>query len=559
MDKKITAVIAVIIIVVAAVGVYFVMNNDGNGGNNNTSSNVHAVTLDGVVAEEDNVLNGSYPIQRNLVLVTNGEPDGNVAAFLSWVTSEEGQTILGGEFVKLTEFTTEIEPDPNGQTTIALGGSTSLSETADKLARAYMEKYDFMTVTVAGGGSGAGESQCLSGEFDIGMLSRDLSDSGREQGLVDRMIGQDGVAVIVNIEGVDNLTMEQVAGIFSGEITNWSEVGGPDEAIRVIIREDGSGTRDCFDTAMEGVDSGYVCTQNAVVCQATGTVITNVQTTYGSIGYISIGQVHTIYDDEEPTVSGPHAVSLNGVEATEDNVLNGTYAIQRNLVLVTNGEPDGNVAAFLSWVTSEEGQTILGGEFVKLTEFTTEIEPDPNGQTTIALGGSTSLSETADKLARAYMEKYDFMTVTVAGGGSGAGESQCLSGEFDIGMLSRDLSDSGREQGLVDRMIGQDGVAVIVNIEGVDNLTMEQVAGIFSGEITNWSEVGGPDEAIRVIIREDGSGTRDCFDTAMEGVDSGYVCTQNAVVCQATGTVITNVQTTYGSIGYISVGQVANL
>ena len=294
MDKKITAVIAVIIIVVAAVGVYFVMNNDGNGGNNNTSSNVHAVTLDGVVAEEDNVLNGSYQIQRNLVLVTNGEPDGNVAAFLSWVTSEEGQTILGGEFVKLTEFTTEIEPDPNGQTTIALGGSTSLSETADKLARAYMEKYDFMTVTVAGGGSGAGESQCLSGEFDIGMLSRDLSDSGREQGLVDRMIGQDGVAVIVNIEGVDNLTMEQVAGIFSGEITNWSEVGGPDEAIRVIIREDGSGTRDCFDTAMEGVDSGYVCTQNAVVCQATGTVITNVQTTYGSIGYISIGQLGSL-------------------------------------------------------------------------------------------------------------------------------------------------------------------------------------------------------------------------------------------------------------------------
>ena len=187
-----------------------------------------------------------------------GEPTGNVAAFLSYVMSEEGQTILGEEFVKLTEFETEIAPSESGQRTIALGGSTSLSETADKLAAAYMEKYPFMTVTVQGGGSGAGESQCVSGEFDIGMLSRDLSDSGRADGLVDHMIGQDGVAVIVNVEGVEGLTTAQVAQIFSGEITNWSQVGGPDQSIQVVIREDGSGTRDCFDSAMEGVDEDFV-------------------------------------------------------------------------------------------------------------------------------------------------------------------------------------------------------------------------------------------------------------------------------------------------------------
>ena len=302
-NKQIYAIIAVIIIVVAAVGVYFALgNNGGENSDDDTPDDAKVtMTLNGVVASEENVLNGTYPIQRNLVLVTNGEPTGNVAAFLSWVTvaaflswvtSEEGQTILGEEFVKLTEFTTEIQPDPNGQTTIALGGSTSLSETMDKLTRAYMEKYDFMELTVQGGGSGAGESQCHSGEFDIGMLSRDLSQKYADMGLKPITIGQDGVAVIANIDGVVGLTAEQVLGIFSGEIKNWSEVGGPNEPIRVVIREDGSGTRDCFDSYLEGLDENFVCTQAATVCQATGTVITNVQNTYGAIGYISIGQVN---------------------------------------------------------------------------------------------------------------------------------------------------------------------------------------------------------------------------------------------------------------------------
>lgn len=289
MDKKITAILVVVIIIVAAAAVY--VGFGGSSDEDDNSSSAHAITLDGVEPTEDNVLHGNYSISRNLVLVTNGEPTGNVAAFLSYVMSEEGQTILGEEFVKLTEFETEIAPVETGDRVITLGGSTSLSETADKLAAAYMEKYDFMTVTVQGGGSGAGESQCLSGEFDIGMLSRDLSEDGASKGLVDHMIGQDGVAVIANVDGVEELTTVQVAQIFSGEITNWSQVGGPDMSIQVIIREDGSGTRDCFDSAMEGVDSDFVSTQNAVICQSTGLVISNVQNTDGSIGYISIGQL----------------------------------------------------------------------------------------------------------------------------------------------------------------------------------------------------------------------------------------------------------------------------
>ena len=290
MDKKITAILVVVIIIVAAAAVYVGFggsSDDNNGGSND----VHAVTLDGVVASEDNVLNGTYSISRNLVLVTMGEPTGNVKAFLDWIMSEEGQNILGEEFVKLTEYTTAAAPSESGDVNIVMGGSTSLSETATKLAERYMEKYPFMTISIQGGGSGVGESSCESGEFDIGMLSRDLSSEGAAAGLIDHMIGQDGVAVIANVEGVENLTTAQVAQIFSGEITNWNQVGGPDQTIQVVIREDGSGTRDCFDSAMEGVDEDFVSTQNAVTCQSTGLVISNVQTTAGSIGYISIGQL----------------------------------------------------------------------------------------------------------------------------------------------------------------------------------------------------------------------------------------------------------------------------
>lgn len=291
MDKKIAAIVAVLVLIVAAIGVYAMIG--GSSDSNDGESNVHAVKLNGVEPKDSNVINGTYDIKRNLVLVTKGEPTGNVAAFLSWITSEDGQAILGEEFVKLTSYTTEVVADENGKTTLVMGGSTSLSETADKLAAAYMKKYPFMNISVQGGGSGQGETGADNGSFDIGMLSRDMS-SKYAGNLVPIVIGQDGVAVIVNTVGVENLTLDQVAKIFSGEIRNWKEVGGSDKSIQVIIREDGSGTRECFDKTMTGVDSNWSVKTGAVSCSSTGLVISQVQTTEGSIGYISIGQVGNI-------------------------------------------------------------------------------------------------------------------------------------------------------------------------------------------------------------------------------------------------------------------------
>ena len=554
MDNKIIAVAAVVILLVAGVGAYMFLGNDGN----DDSSTAHAIKYDGVVPSEDNVLNGTYSIQRNLVLVTKGEPTGNVACFLNWITSAEGQEILGKEFVKLDEskFTSFTAPSQDGKTTIACGGSTSINETMTKLAQAYMAKYPYMNITVSGGGSGVGEKSTDSGIFDIGMLSRDMG-SAYEGNLVPVNIGRDGVAIIANITGVENLSAEQVAKIFSGEITNWNQVGGPDKAIGVITREDGSGTRECFENAMKVADSSWTLIDKCITQNSTGGVIGLVQTTEGTIGYISIGQLGAL---SGKVVSGPHALEYNGIEASESNVLNGTYSIQRNLVLVTKGEPTGNVACFLNWITSAEGQEILGKEFVKLDEskFTSFTAPSQDGKTTIACGGSTSINETMTKLAQAYMAKYPYMNITVSGGGSGVGEKSTDSGIFDIGMLSRDMG-SAYEGNLVPVNIGRDGVAIIANITGVENLSAEQVAKIFSGEITNWNQVGGPDKAIGVITREDGSGTRECFENAMKATDSSWTLKDNCNTQNSTGGVIGLVQSAEGTIGYISIGQLETL
>lgn len=295
MNSKTLGIVAAVLVAVFVVAAYAAISGDdgGDGNDGEEKGAAHAVTLNGVEAVDSNIVNGTYDIKRNLVLVTKGAPEGNVAAFLSWVTSEEGQEVLGKEFVKLPSCTTETAPERSGKTTISLGGSTSLSETADALAAAYMAKYGFMTITVQGGGSGAGEKQCDAGVFDIGMLSRDMS-AKYEGSLVPICIGQDGVAVIVNVAGVTDLTTEQVAKIFNGMYTNWNQVGGPDRSIQVISREDGSGTRECFDNVMKGCVDGWSLLDHCVSCPSTGQVIDNVQSTDGSIGYISIGQVSRV-------------------------------------------------------------------------------------------------------------------------------------------------------------------------------------------------------------------------------------------------------------------------
>ena len=562
MDKKILAIIVVVIVAIAGVGGYLLLKDDKP-----SSDGTYAVSIDGVAATEDNVTNNTYKIQRNLIVCIKGELENapyDVQNFLNYVTSADGQAVLAEEFVPLPESEMTQTTAPTQEISLDISGSTTIEPIMNKLVEAYTAKYADAGVTirinVSGGGSGVGASNAASGQSDIGMCSRDLKDEETAQGLSSVQIGRDGVAVIVNNAGVKNLTLEQVAKIYSGEITNWKEIGGNDKAIAVIARDDASGTRECFDEKMEAALPGWKMKAGVPEHNSTGAVLTQVKNTEGAIGYVSIG---ALKDLEDPTT---YAVDVDSVEATEDNVTNGTYKIQRNLIVCIKGELSEApyaVQNFLNYVTSEKGQAVLAEEFVPLSAGQMTDTVAPIQDIILDISGSTTIEPIMNKLVEAYEAEYKdagvTIRITVSGGGSGVGASNAASGQSDIGMCSRDLKDEETAQGLTSVQIGRDGVAVIVNNAGVENLTLEQIAKIYSGEITNWNQVGGNDKLIAVIARDDSSGTRECFDEKMEEALEGWEMKTGVPEQNSTGAVLTQVQNTDGAIGYVSIGALKDL
>lgn len=232
---------------------------------------------------------------------------------------------------------------------ITLAGSTSMEKLANAMAEAFMEKYPNVTVAPEFTGSGAGLESLAKGTVDIGDASRALSDDEKADGAVENIVAIDGIAVITDPENaVSDITSEQLAQIYTGEITNWSDLGGADEQIVVIGREAGSGTRDAFEELNDVKDA---C-KYAQELDSTGAVLAKVAATPGAIGYVSLDVV----DD---TVK---ALQLNSVDATEDNILAGTYVLQRPFVMATMGEiseQNDLVKAFFDFIHSEEGQQVI--------------------------------------------------------------------------------------------------------------------------------------------------------------------------------------------------------
>ena len=242
---------------------------------------------------------------------------------------------------------TTASADLSGKITLA--GSTSMEKLANAMAEAFMEKYPNVTVAPEFTGSGAGLESLAKGTVDIGDASRALSDDEKAGGAVENIVAIDGIAVITDSENaVSDITSEQLAQIYTGEITNWSDLGGADEQIVVIGREAGSGTRDAFDELNDVKDA---C-KYAQELDSTGAVLAKVAATPGAIGYVSLDVV----DD---TVK---ALQLNSVDATEDNILAGTYVLQRPFVMATMGEiseQNDLVKAFFDFIHSEEGQQVI--------------------------------------------------------------------------------------------------------------------------------------------------------------------------------------------------------
>ena len=233
--------------------------------------------------------------------------------------------------------------------TVSLAGSTSMEKLCEAMSESFMSENPDITVTVEYTGSGAGLESLASGSVDIGNSSRSLKDEEKEAGAVENIVALDGIAVITDKENtVKDLTSEQLAAIYQGQIKNWKELGGNDEAIVVIGREAGSGTRDAFEEILEVVDS---CAY-AQELDSTGGVLAKVASTPGAIGYVSLDVV----DD---TVN---AESIDGVEPTEEQILAGAYLLQRPFVMATNGEISEQSEAVQKWfeyIASDAGKEVI--------------------------------------------------------------------------------------------------------------------------------------------------------------------------------------------------------
>ena len=227
--------------------------------------------------------------------------------------------------------------------TVNTDGSTSMADVMGVLTETYREVQPGVTVNYSGTGSGSGIEGVLAGTCDIGLSSRELKDSETEQGAVAHVVALDGVAVIVNPEnGVADLTVEQIADIYTGKVSNWSELGGDDAPIAVYGREDGSGTRSAFEEIV-GVEGECAYTNEY---GSTGDVIGNVAGNANAIGYASLSAV----DDSVK------AVAVGGVTPTEATVKDGSYAIQRPFLMVTKDGVELSPAAqaFLEYATSPD-------------------------------------------------------------------------------------------------------------------------------------------------------------------------------------------------------------
>lgn len=257
----------------------------------------------------------------------------------------------------------------NEDTTVTIKGSSTVLPIAETCAEEFMNMNSDVQITVAGGGSSVGIKSVANGEVDIGDASREAKASDVENidgvevsDLVDNVVAYDGIAVVVspNVKnnGVTALTMDQIYQIYTGEITNWNELGGPDLEIYVNDRASTSGTRATFvelianseGNALEDFeeDGGTLAVDN--VNQENANVVTAVSGSQQAIGYVGLG-----YVDEDTCP----AVSVDGVLPSTSTVKDGSYPISRSLHMYTLGEPTGLTKDFIDYVQSEDGQEVV--------------------------------------------------------------------------------------------------------------------------------------------------------------------------------------------------------
>ena len=263
-----------------------------------------------------------------------------------------------------------------------------------------------------------------------------------------------------------------------------NSTGGAMGAISVVSREDGSGTRGAFVElcGVEDADGNDATVSSAEITNSTAVMMQTVEGNASAIGYMSMGSLGN--NDKIK------AVQINGVDATPENVSNGSYVVSRPFNIVTKSDGISDAAQdFINYILSDEGQAIVEQEdFIQIDASGAYKSNGTTGKT-ISVAGSSSVTPVMQVLA----EKYEAVSgnkVEVNQSDSSTGVSSAIDGTCDIGMASRELKDSETSQGVVSTVIAVDGIAVIVNSENtVTNLTLDQVGQIYKGELTEWSQV----------------------------------------------------------------------
>lgn len=233
---------------------------------------------------------------------------------------------------------------------LTISGSTSVGAVMEPLVEEYKKTLDKdMDIEVQQVGSSSGIKNTIDGTSEIGMTSRDLKGDEKSADLVETKIALDAISIITNSKNkVDNLSKDQVKDIFTGKITNWKEVGGEDRPIVVVSREDGSGTREGFESMLGYGPEELV--KDALISDGSGNIKTTVSNNINAIGYISLGYV-------DNSVKG---MSIDGVEANIENVKSHKYSIARAFLLIhKDGKLTDDGEAFIDYILSEEGQKVV--------------------------------------------------------------------------------------------------------------------------------------------------------------------------------------------------------
>ena len=275
-------------------------------------------------------------------------------------------------------------------------------------------------------------------------------------------------------------------GADKGTDSNNGGTGTGTDAISVLTREEGSGTRGAFIELLgieeKNADGKKVdkTIDTAETTNSTSVMITTVQGNKAAIGYISLGSLDK---------SKVKALKVDGAEAATDNVKSGEYKVSRPFNIATKGDATGVASDFIKFILSADGQAVVEKNGY-ISEGNTGAYKASGQKGKITIGGSSSVTPVMEKLKEAYVKVNPDVTVDVQQNDSSSGMKGAIDGIYDIGMASRDVKDSEKEAGLNSIKIALDGIAVIVNKDNaLDAITSEQIKNIYTGSLTKWSEI----------------------------------------------------------------------